>query len=625
MKRTFYLLFLLLPFLLGETRAQTAAIQRVDPTNWWVGLKNPNLQLLVYGPKAGSMTYSIAYPGVKLISAHKAENPDFVFLDLTISATAKPGSFRIIGKNGSTTVSHRYELKPRTPGPKGQGVSSADFIYLIMPDRFANGDPTNDAFPDMLDTKADRSIPHIRHGGDLQGVMDHLDYLQELGVTALWMTPVLVNDESLKKEAPDRMQAGYHGYHFTDHYQIDKRFGGNEGYRKLATVLHQRGLKLVQDAVYNHVSDDHWLYKNQPFKDWFNQWPSYTGSSHKEQALYDPYASATDRKVLLDGWFTPFLPDLNLRNPFLATYLIQHAIWCTELFSLDAWRVDTYKYNDLNFLNRCNQALLTEYPKLHIFGEAWVGNPVAQAFFVKNKIDQPFKSNQPGGLDFVLYDATNAALKEEFGWDSGVNRLYQALTTDALYADPQKLVTFLENHDTDRFLSVIGDDYANYKMGVTWLLTTRGIPSWYYGTEVLMKNTKNPSDAEVRRDFPGGFPGDKENKFTEAGRNKAENDAFNFVKKLANYRKITPALYAGKLMHYVPQYGTYVYFRYDKAKTVLVATNSTNQEIGLETARFAERMAGFSKARNILTDETITDLSRLKIPAKTAVVLELGH
>ncbi|GAB3922394.1 glycoside hydrolase family 13 protein [Larkinella terrae] len=625
MNRSVLLLIPLVLLVHFQTLAQTASIQRVDPTNWWVGMKNTNLQLLVYGPKAGSLTYSINYPGVKLLKTHPAENPDFAFLDLTISPTAKPGTFRIVGKNGSQTASHSYELKARTSGPKGQGVSSADFIYLIMPDRFANGDPANDAFADMLDNKVDRSVPHLRHGGDLQGITNHLDYLQELGVTAIWMTPVLVNDETLKQEAPDRMQAGYHGYHFTDHYQIDKRFGGNEVYRQFAQTLHQRGMKLVQDAVYNHVSDDHWLYKNQPFKDWFNQWPAYTGSSHKEQALYDPYASAIDRKVLLDGWFTPFLPDLNLRNPFLATYLIQNAIWSTEAFSLDAWRVDTYKYNDLNFLNRCNQALMTEFPNIHIFGESWVGNPVAQAFFVKNRIDQPFKSNQPGGLDFVLYDATNAALREDFGWDSGVNRFYQALTTDGLYTDPQKLVTFLENHDTDRYLSVIGDDLAKYKMGVTWLLTTRGIPSWYYGTEVLMKNTKNPSDAEVRRDFPGGFSGDRENKFSDAGRTEREKDAFNYVKKLANYRKNTPALQSGKLMQYVPQNGTYVYFRYNGSKTVLVATNSLDREVTLETARFSERLSGFSKARNVLTDESINNLTTLKLPAKTVVVLELSR
>ncbi|WP_128543570.1 glycoside hydrolase family 13 protein [Larkinella soli] len=622
MRRSVLLLFLAACLNTGAVLSQSA-IRRIDPTNWWVGMKNPNLQLMVYGPGAGAMTYQVNYPGVRLVRTTKAEHPDFAFLDLTIGPNTQAGQVQIVGKNGSQTVTRAYELKARRSGPKARGVSSADFIYLIMPDRFANGDPSNDAVAGMLDSKVDRSIQHLRHGGDLQGILNHADYLQEMGVTAVWMTPVIANDESLKQEAPDRMQAGYHGYHFTDHYEIDRRFGGNDGYRKFSEELHRRGMKLVQDAVYNHVSDDHWLFRNAPFKDWFNQWPAYTGSSHKDQALYDPYASEADRKQLLDGWFTPFLPDLNQRNPFLATYLIQHAVWSTEMFDLDAWRVDTYKYNDLNFLNACNQALMNEYPNLHIFGESWVGTPVAQAFFVKNTVGFPYKSNQPGGLDFVLYSATNDALKEDFGWDTGVNRFYQALTADALYAEPNKLVTFLENHDTDRYFSVIGEDLSKYKMGATWLLTTRGIPSWYYGTEVLMKNFKNPSDAEVRRDFPGGFPGDQENKFTAAGRNPQEAEAFNLVKKLANYRKVTPALHSGKLMQYVPQNGTYVYFRYDNNKTIMVATNTNRQETTLETARFAERMKGFTGARNILTDETVTSLGTLKLPARTAVVLEL--
>lgn len=607
------------------TAQNTPALTHVHPTNWWVGMKNPNLQLLIHGPQAGAMTYQITYPGVRLVKTHKADNPNYAFLDLTILPSAKPGKFQITGKSGGKTVSHAYELMARDKSPKGQGVSTADFIYLIMPDRFANGDPANDKFGDMLDTSADTKVPHLRHGGDLQGVINKLDYLKDLGVTALWMTPVIENDETLKREAPDRMQAGYHGYHFTDHYKIDRRFGGETAYQKLADELHKRGMKLVQDAVYNHVSDDHWFYKDQPFKDWFNNWPAYTGSNHKDVVLYDPYAPASDRKTLLDGWFTPFLPDLNQRNPFLANYLIQHAIWSTEMFDLDAWRVDTYKYNDLDFLNRCNAALLAEYPKIHIFGESWVGNPVAQSFFVRNKMDIGFKSNQPGGLDFVLYDAINAALRENFGWDTGVNRVHQAVASDALYADPLKLVTFLENHDTERFLSVIGDDLNKYKMGVTWLLTQRGIPHWYYGTEVLMNGTKNPSDAEVRKDFPGGFPGDKNDKFTEGGRDKRENEAFNYVRKLANYRKTTPALQSGRLTQYLPQNGTYVYFRYNDKQTVMVATNQNDQEIALDTERFAERMNGFRSARNVLSGETLTDLKLIKLPAKSAVVFELGR
>jgi len=465
--------------------------------------------------------------------------------------------------------------------------------------------------------------PYLRHGGDFKGIIDRLDYQKDLGVTALWLTPVLDNDETLKKEGPDRNQAGYHGYHFTDHYKIDKRFGGNAGYVELAAALHARGMKLVQDAVYNHISDDHWFFKDKPMKDWVNEWPSYTGSTHKEQSLYDPHGATADKKTLLDGWFTPFLPDMNQRNPFVANFLIQHAIWSTEMFSLDAWRIDTYKYNDLAFMNRCNQALMNEYPKIHLFGESVVNNPVGQSFFVKNTVGFPFKSNQPGALDFVLYNAFNDALNQKYDWDSGVNRIHQVLAQDDVYVDPNKLVTFLENHDTDRYLSVIGDDYDKYKMGVTWLLTTRGIPHWYYGTEILMNGTKNPSDAEVRKDFPGGFPGDRNNKFETAGRTDKENAAFQFVRKLATYRRDNPVLHTGKLMQFLPQESTYVYFRYDGSKTVMVATNTGDKEIGLDTGRFSERMTGFTSARDVLTDARLTDLKLIKLPAKTAMVLEL--
>ncbi|MEO5998848.1 MAG: glycoside hydrolase family 13 protein [Chitinophagaceae bacterium] len=602
---------------------KATAIQRIDPTNWWVGMKNPNLQLLVYGPNAGMLSYTIDYRGVKLLKTSKVENPNYAFLDLTIASSAKPGMLDIIGISGNQKIIRSYELKTRTKELKGTGVSSADFIYLLMPDRFANGDTSNDKFTKMKDPTADTRNPYLRHGGDFKGITNHLDYLAELGVTALWLTPVIENDELLKQEAPDRMQAGYHGYHFTDHYKIDPRFGGNDGYIRFSRDVHQGGMKLIQDAVYNHISDDHWMYKDLPAKDWLNNWPFYTNSSHKEEPLYDPHSAAIDRKLLLDGWFTPFLPDLNQRNPFLANYLIQHAIWSTEMFSLDAWRIDTYKYNDQAFMNRCNQALLKEYPNIHLFGESTASNPLALSYFVRSNINFPFKSNLPGTLDFPLNYAINDALNQPFTWDGGVNKLYQTVGQDIVYADPMKLVTSLDNHDMDRFLSVIGEDFAKFKMGVTWLLTTRGIPSWYYGTEILMKNTKNPSDAEVRRDFPGGFPGDKENKFTAQGRNEKENEAFEYTRKLANYRKNNQALHSGKLMQYVPQDGVYVYFRYNAVKSVMVVTNTNDKESGVDTNRFGERMNGFTRALNVITNEEVGNLSSLKIPAKTAVVLAL--
>lgn len=602
--------------------AQQVAIQRLNPTNWWVGMKNPNLQLLVYGPNAGTLAYTVNYPGVRLVKTHTVENPNYAFLDLTISPATKPGTLKLVGRHGSQTLTQSFELKARDRSPKGQGVTSADFIYLAMPDRFANGDESNDKFADMADPNADRSNPFYRHGGDLAGAGQHLDYLKDLGITAIWFTPVLENNQPLTNEG-GAMRSAYHGYGFTDHYAVDKRMGGNDGYKAFVKKAHEAGLRVVQDAVYNHVGINHWILKDLPMKSWLHQWPTYTNTSYKYQSVTDPHGAERDRRVMLDGWFVPFLPDLNQSNPFVANFLIQHALWSVENFGVDAWRVDTYMYNDQPFMNRCNQALLDEYPKIHIFGESWVNNVVDQAYYTRNKIDFPFKSNQPGGLDFVLYSSMLDALKQKFSWDDGVNRFYQALAQDAVYQDPTKLVTFLDNHDTDRFLSVIGDDLDKYKIGITWLLTTRGIPSMYYGTEILMKNFKDPSDAEVRRDFPGGFPGDKNNKFEAAGRTDRENEAFQFVRKLATYRRNTPALHSGKLMQFLPQDGTYVYFRYDGTKTVMIATNTEEKEILLDTSRFAERMNGYSSARNVLTDQSITDLKQIKLPAKSALVLEL--
>ena len=609
-------------FLIFVSGVCVAQVERVEPTNWYVGMKNPNVQLLWYGKNIASAQISLKYPGVTIKKISKAENPNYLFVDLTISKNAKPGtmSFDVRLPNTPLTMKYAYELKQKSHKPLT--VSSADFVYLIMPDRFANGDPSNDKFADMLDPKADKTVPYLRHGGDFQGIINNLDYLQELGVTSLWMTPVLENNGSLKKELHGNMQASYHGYHFTDHYKIDRRLGGNDGYKKLGEALHKRGLKLIQDAVYNHVSEDHWMYRDQPAKDWFNAWPTYTETTHKEMPLSDPHGAEADRKVLSDGWFTKFLPDINQRNPFFANYLTQHAVWCTENFNLDGWRIDTYKYNDLAFMNRCNQALMDEYPNLLIFGETTATSPAALAYYVKNNINYTFKCNQPSTCDFPAFGAITTALNEPFSWDGGMSRLYNTLAQDFVYAEPDKLVTFLENHDTDRFFSVVGEDMNKYKMGITWLLTTRGVPHFYYGTEVLMKNFRNPTDAEVRRDFSGGWTGDKDNKFLASGRTAQENEAFEFVRILANYRKNTPALHSGKFTQYVPKDGIYVYFRQNDNKTVMVVMNTNATETKLNTARFAEHIKKATKSRNVLNDATI-DLNSLNIPAKTTLVLEL--
>ncbi|GAB2786777.1 glycoside hydrolase family 13 protein [Hymenobacter latericoloratus] len=625
MKKKLYALLLAAALPLG---AAAQSITRLNPTNWWVGMKHNSVQLLVYGPQAGTLAYSVNYPGVKLVKTNTVENPNYAFLDLVIAPTAKPGQVKLVGSKGTQTVTQNWELKVRDNAPKGQGVTQADFIYLAMPDRFANGDPSNDKFADMADPNLDRANPFYRHGGDLQGAAQRLGYLKDLGVTAVWFTPVIENDQGLTNEA-GTMRAAYHGYGFTDHYNVDRRLGGNVAYKAFVQQAHAQGLKVVQDAVYNHVGNHHWFVQDLPMKSWLHQWPAYTNTSYRQQPITDPHAAQIDRKVTLDGWFVPFLPDLNQQNPYVANFLIQHALWSVETFGVDAWRIDTYMYNDQPFMNRCNAALLAEYPRIHIFGESAVTSVVDQAYYVKNKIDFPFKSNQPGGLDFVLEGGMLAGLKEvgtpaATGWDNGAQRVYQALAQDAVYQAPEKLVTFLDNHDHNRFLSEVGEDLDRYKIGLTWLLTTRGIPSMYYGTEILMKNFKNPTDAEVRKDFPGGWPGDPHNKFTAAGRTPQENEAFGFVQKLAQYRKSHPVLSSGKLMQYLPENGLYVFFRYDATGTVLVATNTTDKPATLPTARFSERLSGFSKARNVLTGETLSSLATLQLPAKTALVLELG-
>lgn len=589
--------------------SQNIKIEKIHPTNWWVGMKNPNLQILFYGKDISKNILSLKpYSGVKLKKVQKTDNPNYLFADLEISKTTKAGKleFTLAG----TPI--YYELKKRTTIP--QGVNTSDFIYLIMPDRFVNGDPSNDKFDDLNDKDADKNNPFLRHGGDFKGIADNFDYLKNLGVTALWLTPVIENNTFLTNEG-GTMRSSYHGYHFTDFYQIDKRFGGNEGYKKFINDAHAKDLKIVQDAVYNHIGPTTWFFKDLPTKDWIHNWDSYTNTTYKEQSILDIHGSAIDKKTMLDGWFTAFLPDLNQKNPLLATYLIQNAIWQTETYNLDAWRIDTYMYNDLDFMNRCNQALMDEFPTIHLIGESAVKHVVNQAYFVKNNLNIPFKCNLPGTLDFVYMHNVLAALNENFGWDEGVSRIYTALSQDLVYQDPNKNVTFLENHDTDRFFSVVGEDFNKYKMGITWLLTHRGIPHFYYGTEVLMKNFKNPSDAEVRQDFPIS-------KLAAQGRTEKENEAFNFVSKLANFRKSSDAIINGKMMQFTPVDGVYVYFRYSDKQKLMIVSNTNKVEKELKTERFNEIINTAKQGKNILTGE-VHDILNLKINPMTAIVLEI--
>jgi neopullulanase len=597
---------------------------KVYPSSWWVDMKDPHLQLMLRGHKIASEKnrIHINYPGVVLDSIQRVRNPDYLFVDITIKPHTLPGKLEIANTpdfNGGRPVSIQLDKRAGGNGTSyARGIKSSDFIYLLMPDRFSNGDPNNDHYANMRDTVADRKNPLARHGGDLQGVINHLDYIQQLGATAIWLTPVIENDMPLEKETAGWM-SGYHGYWFTDHYEIDKRLGGKESYLRFVQAAHARGLKVIQDAVYNHIGEAHWIMHDLPDSNWINFWPAYQNTSHREQAIFDIHGAAKDREVMEAGWFVPHLPDLNLRDPLLARYLIQQAIWMTQTFQLDGWRVDTYKYCDPVFLNDLNDALEKEFPAITSMGEATVNTVASAAYFCRNNLQVSWKSNLRGILDFPVSDAMLGAVKKH----GGANNLYATLAEDMLYQDPMYNCIFLDNHDKDRFYSVVGEDFSGFQMGIGLLLTERGIPHLYYGTEILMKNFKNPSDAMVREDFPGGFAGDPENKFLRSGRTDSENLAFDFVSKLANFRKTSTALGRGSLMQYIPSEHVYVYFRYDAEQTILCALNTDTASVQINFADYAERTRGFETATDIMSGVTYPVKEPMNMPARSIRILEL--
>jgi len=600
--------------------AQTAAVD-CYPTHWWTGMKWNKVQVMLHGKNvAGNFPMIKMGPGgiklatgVKLTKINRVENPNYIFIDLAIDATANPGkiSFPFV-KN----MEFSYELKARRSGNGSafaQGVTSKDFMYLIMPDRFSNGDESNDRVPGMRDQTLRRDTVFNRHGGDLKGIQDHLGYLQSLGVTALWLNPVLENDMDNRTE---------HGYAFTNHFKVDPRLGGDQAYHDLVEAAHKKGLKIIQDAVYNHVGSKHHTVLDPPMKDWLHQWQDFTQTSYKDQVLFDPYASKTDHKIMADGWFVTQMPDLNHHNPYVSNFLIQHALWTVEEFGIDGWRIDTYAYNDLEFMNHCNRALMDEYPKLTMFGETWVHGVPNQSYFVQNNYQVPYKSNLQAATDFQTLWGITDAMTKDFGWNDGVNKLYTVLAQDFVYKDPMRNVIFLDNHDIARFYSVVGEDMKKYKSAVNWLLTCRGIPQFYYGGEIGMTGTTSPNDGYVRQDFLGGWKEDKLNKFTRSGRNVTENEIWDHVSTLANFRKGSSAVTTGKMMQFVPQDGVYVYFRYNDKQTIMVVMNTSKETKAISLKRFAERITGFANMKNILTG-AVTRLADFQLGSYESHVFEL--
>lgn len=588
---------------------------RIDPPNWWVGMNNPQVELMIHDKNIQQYEAKIDYPGVHLIQNQSAESPNYQFLLLEIDPETKPGTFTIeLSKNGQLRK-YNYELKPRESGQnRVKGLSTQDFIYLVMPDRFANGDPSNDVFKDMQQKEIDRGKMFFRHGGDLKGIMDHLDYLKELGVTALWLNPVLENDQPYES---------YHGYAFTDHYRVDKRFGSNADYRQLVDKCHESGIKVIMDIVHNHVGDHHYFIQDLPSTDWISQFDTYTRTNFRDQVVMDPYASEADKAIMQNGWFDVQMPDLNQKNPHVARYLIQNNIWWVEYTGLDAYRIDTYTYPDQAFMSDWGKAMQAEYPTLSMFGETWVHGMANQAQYTEgNHLRGGYNSHLPGVTDFQLYYAIVEAMTKQQGWTEGIARMYQNLSNDFLYQDPLRNVIFLDNHDLSRFYSVVGEDIHKLKSGIAWLFTMRGIPQLYYGTEILLKGFTDP-DGKVRQDFPGGWPGDSQNKFTAAGRTAAENDLFDYVKKLSAYHHHTKAQHNGRMVQFVPENGVYTYFRYNDRTTVMVIMNTTDQPVSVDTQRFKERMDGFSKAKNVVTDEMFDILDQIHIDKNETLVLEL--
>jgi neopullulanase len=586
-----------------SVRAQQATVY---PTHWWTGMKYNKVQLLLHTDAdhifPDKMALSIYHPGVKVGKLTRFKNKRYLGVDIEIAATTKPGKTAI---NINTIVLGEgftipFEIKPRRKGNGtlyAQGLTSADVQYLIMPDRFSNGDPSNDKIAGMLDQTLRRDTVFNRHGGDLKGIQNHLDYLKDLGVTALWLNPVLEND------MPNRTE---HGYAFTDHYKIDRRIGGEKAYQQLIDAAHGKQLKVIQDAVYNHIGSEHVLFKDMPDSSWFHWWPKYTNTTYKEQTIFDPYASIIDKKQMTDGWFVPSMPDWNHDNKNVEKFLIQHALWTVEEFGIDAWRIDTYAYNDVEFMNRCNKALIDEYPKIFMFGETWVHGVPNQSYFTANNYNIPYKSNLHGVTDFQTLWGIKDAMTKDFGWTDGVNKLYTILAQDFVYKNAANNVVFLDNHDINRFYSEIGEDKAKYEMSLGWLLTTRGIPQLYYGNEIGMTGFTSPNDGYVRQDFPGGWEGDANNKFTQNGRNEKENAIFNFIKTLANYRKNSKALTIGKFTQYVPVEAVYVYFREYKNETIMVVINTGKEKKEFNLDRFNQQLQGKKIMQNIMTGSQAT-------------------
>ncbi|SHE95343.1 glycoside hydrolase family 13 protein [Chryseobacterium takakiae] len=597
-------------------------IQKVEPAFWWKGMKNPELQILVYGKDIAKNEIELS-DGVQIKDIQKVENPNYVFVTVNISEINVP-KFKINTRKGKKiTSSYTYELKQRNPNSANrESYTSKDVMYLIMPDRFANGDEKNDSSPNLIE-KANRNLPNGRHGGDLRGIINNLDYIQNLGATAVWLTPVNEDNEKVYS---------YHGYAQTDLYKIDERYGTNEEYKELSQKLNQRNMKLVMDYVTNHWGVSHWMIKDLPTKDWIHWFEDgengFKRSNYKTTTQFDTNAADIDKKLALDGWFDTTMPDINQKNPLVLKYLIQNAVWWIEYAELGGFRVDTYPYNDKEAMAKWAKAITDEYPNFNIVGEAWLYSTAHIAAWQKDsKVGEAahYNSNLPSVMDFTLYSDLPKALKEKEGWDGGMVKLYNVFTSDFLYPNINNLLVFFENHDTERFNEIFNGSPAEYKLAMTLISTVRGIPQLYYGSEVGMRGDKNKGgDADIRRDFPGGWKSDKINAFNPSLQTSEQKEFYQFTQKLLNWRKGKDVIHTGRTKNFVPQNNVFVYFRYNDNESVMIILNNNEAEQAIDVKHFAESLNGFSKGKDVISGKEFSVKENFKIPAKSSMVIELN-
>lgn len=590
-------------------------VQHFEPAFWWTGMHQKQVQLLLHGNNISASSISVDYPGVTINEINKVENPNYLFVYLTVSDEAQPGTVVFTLQQGKKKMKKEWKLLERNKKVGAQGFDSHDVMYLITPDRFSDGDQTNN-FPEA---RVNRKSPWARHGGDIRGVINHLDYLQDLGLTAIWLNPVVKNSPRC-----------YHGYAINDFYTIDPCYGTMDEYIEFIDKAHDKGMKVVMDMIFNHSGGDHWWMKDLPSKDWYNNNSEYIGCNHNKWTVMDPYAAPSDRKGFTNGWFTPDMPDLNQQNRFVHDYLIQNSIWWIEYTRIDGIRQDTHPYADYQFMSDWCKAVNDEYPEFNITGETWypVG-PGFTAWWQKDSKLSKSQSNLKTSMDFNLMFVCQDAFDKRSHYDeqhsTGIFKLYEALSQDFLYENPNSLLVFLDNHDVSRFNHEGDGGVTKFKQGMTFLLTTRGIPQIYYGCELLMHGPKSEGDGSIRKDFPGGWPGDERDAFTKEGRTAEENEAHDYLQALLKWRKTCPAVSEGSLMHYAPGYdgGCYVYTRTLGEQIIMVVLSGTDNEQILDVKYYQDAMKGRTRAIDCLTGEEYDFSKNIVVPGRGTVLVEL--